>query len=177
VKPVSNPERPIPDSYWVKAGQLVAGEYPGDLDEDKARLKVRSLIRAGVTLFVDLTGETELNPYQHILRTEAANLGRTVKHERRAIRDEGVPDEAGMVAILDTLDRAIEAREVVYVHCYGGIGRTGTVVGCYLARHGTPGTVALERIAEWRRGTPDGGCQSPENDRQCLMVREWATGR
>lgn len=34
---------------------------------------------------------------------------------------------------------ALAAGQTVYVHCYGGIGRTGTVVGCWLVRHGLSG--------------------------------------
>jgi len=32
-----DPERPIVDSYWVVPGRLLAGEYPGDLDAERAR--------------------------------------------------------------------------------------------------------------------------------------------
>jgi hypothetical protein len=172
-----DPAGPIADSYWVKPGHLAAGEYPGDRDPDRARDKLRSFVRAGVTLFLDLTEEGELDPYEPLLHAEAARLGRSAKHQRMPIRDLGVADEAGMVAILDLLDRALASGEVVYVHCFGGIGRTGTVVGCYLARHGTPGKVALEQISSWRSGTPDGRRQSPETADQWSMVCDWAAGR
>ncbi|WP_374108489.1 hypothetical protein [Nostoc sp. XA010] len=33
---------------------------------------------------------------------------------------------------LPPIDRALNGQEKVYVHCWGGIGRTGIVVGCYL---------------------------------------------
>ena len=36
-----------------------------------------------------------------------------------------------MVAILDSLDTAIADEHTIYLHCWGGIGRTGTVVGCW----------------------------------------------
>ena len=36
----------------------------------------------------------------------------------------------------------------VYVHCWGGIGRTGTTVGCWFVRHGRTGDQALAEIAE-----------------------------
>jgi protein-tyrosine phosphatase len=119
------PMPPIADSYWVKPGKLAAGEYPGHRDEVRARDKVRSLIRAGVTLFVDLTENGELNPYEGVLHDEAAELGRSVKYQRMPIPDVSVTDEAGMVAILDVLDGALGSGEVVYVHCWGGIGGRG----------------------------------------------------
>jgi protein-tyrosine phosphatase len=86
------------------------------------------------------------------------------------------PTTDEMDNILETIDRALEASETVYVHCYGGIGRTGTVVGCYLARHGTPGDKALELIAHWREGTPDGWRTSPETRDQRAMVLNWPVG-
>jgi hypothetical protein len=43
---------PIQNSYWVEHGRLIASQYPGDLDKENARKKLRSLLEAGVTLFV-----------------------------------------------------------------------------------------------------------------------------
>ena len=68
------PKHPIPDSYWVRPGQLLAGEYPRDWDDHLSRLKLRRLLEAGVTLFLDLTqaGEYGLEPYAHLAEDEAA---------------------------------------------------------------------------------------------------------
>ena len=66
---------------------------------------------------------------------------------------------------------------IVYVHCWGGVGRTGLVVGCHLARHGVVGPAALERITELRRGAADEHRQSPENALQEAMVLGWPAGR
>ena len=38
--------------------------------------------------------------------------------------------------MLDAIDDQLENGGNVYVHCWGGKGRTGTVVGCWLIRHG-----------------------------------------
>lgn len=35
------PERPIPDSYWIQPGRLLAGGYPGALQGEKAQQKLR----------------------------------------------------------------------------------------------------------------------------------------
>jgi len=75
-----------------------------------------------------------------------------------------------------TIDAALAEGNVVYVHCYGGIGRTGTVVGCYLVRHGLSGREALVEIVRLRRDTPDGFKRSPENDWQEQMVLDWPIG-
>ena len=171
-------ERPIPDSYWVVPGRLVAGEYPGARDDAEARGKLRRLLDAGITFFLDLTeaDEHSLRPYAGLLSGEAAVVGRSAVHRRMPIPDVGIPGAAGMARILDAIDAALDDGRTVYVHCFGGIGRTGTAVGCYLVRHGLSGQEALVRIAELRTGTPDGHRRSPETDAQERMVLEWSAG-
>jgi len=170
---------PIPDAYWVVPAQLLAGEYPGAVEEAAARRKVRQFLATGFTFFLDLTEAGELVPYAQLLH-EAAETVRgvrprdpTVTHCRMPIPDLGVPPPAQMTRILDTLDAAIAAGHRVYVHCWGGIGRTGTVVGCYLVRHGLTGDQALAEIVRLRRGTPDGWRVSPETHTQRVYVRNW----
>lgn len=161
-------DRPIPDSYWVEPGRLLAGEYPGAPDLDAAQDRLRRFLDAGITLFVDLTqaGECGLKPYVPLLRGQA-------EHRRMPITDLSTPTAEEMTHILEAIDDALEAGQVVYVHCYGGIGRTGTVVGCYLVRHGLSGQEALTEIARLRRGTPDGWKDSPETPAQHEMVMGW----
>lgn len=172
-------QTPIPDSYWVRPERLMAGEYPCSPVEDQARRKLRWLLDRGVTFFLDLTepGESGLKPYAHLLAEEAEARGQQVEHCRQSIPDMHAPSSEQMVRTLDELDRALENGRCVYVHCFGGIGRTGTVVGCYLARHGLLGEAALEQIADWRRGTPDGWKRSPETDAQRQLVLGWQAGQ
>lgn len=161
---------PIPDSYWVEPGRLLAGEYPGALNPDVAQDKLRRFLDAGVTMFLDLTqaGEYGLEPYAPLLRGQA-------EHRRMPIPDGGTPTAEEMTRILEAIDDALRAGQVIYVHCFGGIGRTGTVVGCYLVRHGLSGVQALAELARLRRGTPDGWKESPETRAQCAMVMGWHT--
>jgi len=65
----------------------------------------------------------------------------------------------------------------VYVHCWGGIGRTGTVVGCWLVRHGLDDGDPVRTIARLRRRTPDAWAASPQTAAQRAMVTEWKRGR
>jgi hypothetical protein len=158
---------PLPDSYWVVPGRLLAGEYPGAAEEWAARRQVRRLGWCGVQEYVDLTvpGEDRLRPYEHLLDGAV----------RRSfpVADRGVPEAAEMEAILAAIDESLAAERVVYVHCFGGIGRTGTVVGCWLVRHGMPGERALEQIALWREGTPGEAIPSPETWEQRDFVLAW----
>jgi protein-tyrosine phosphatase len=71
---------------------------------------------------------------------------------------------------LDMIDAELAAGGVVYVHCRGGCGRTGMVVGCHLVRRGLAGEVALARVEELCGGS------CPETDEQRAMVLGWRVG-
>ena len=163
---------PIESSYWVQPGRLLAGPYPAAQTEDGTRARLRALIEAGVSVFVDLTEPHEYAPYIPLALEEAGRVGRRVRYVRLPIVNFGVPERDHMRAILDTIDAALFAGEIVYVHCMGGIGRTGTTVGCWLVRHGQPGEDALRAI-ERLRGD---GVESPETPEQFAFVRGWREG-
>ena len=169
-------ENGIPDSYWVLPGRFLAGEYPCSVNEDEARGKLRWLLEQGINYWLDLTeaGESGLIPYTHLLTEEAAQVGRKVSHTRLSIPDMGTPSPQHMSHILDQLDEALQLGCAIYLHCYGGIGRTGTVVGCYLVRHGMSGPKAIAQIAQWRSATPDGWKPSPETRPQTDLVLRWS---
>lgn len=164
---------PIAASYWVTEQRLLAGEYPGAAEEPRARAKLRKLLDAGVTFFVDLTEPGELVPYAPLLADEAKTRSRELVHRRLPVRDLDVPSAAEMAAILDEIDGAHAAGHVVYVHCWGGVGRTGTVVGCHLVRHGSTGVDALARVQKLLGATSKAARRSPETEAQRALVRAW----
>jgi protein-tyrosine phosphatase len=80
-----------------------------------------------------------------------------------------------MRAIQDAIARALEAGEVVYVHCWGGVGRTGTVIGCHLVQNEThTGDQALAALKQLRSSTQRAHRVSPETSEQHDMVRGWS---
>ena len=161
---------PIPDSYVVADG-LLAGAYPGSHDPAEARRRLRAFHEHGVTLFVDLTHPADsLAPYERLVRPVARRVG-------HPIVDMGVPTIPHMTRILDEVDGALADGGSVYVHCWGGVGRTGTVVGCWLVRHGVEDGDAVARIAELRRTVSDVDVRSPETAAQRAMVESWKRGR
>ncbi|MFN2145100.1 MAG: dual specificity protein phosphatase family protein [Anaerolineales bacterium] len=170
-------KHPLPESYWVIPGKLIAGAYPASkYFEEQTRQKLDTLLTAGVSFFLNLTREGEMPPYEQELGEIAGWLEKPAEHRRMTIPDMTTPDPAYMAAILDTIDEAVKDGKVVYVHCYAGIGRTGTVVGCYLTRHGMDGAEALNTIALLRSSTPNGWVRSPETDEQVEYVLNWKKG-
>jgi hypothetical protein len=160
---------PTPESYRVAEG-LLAGPYPGSLDPAAAMRRLRAFSRHGVTVFVDLTHPADpLEPYERWL----APASRRVSHP---IVDMGTTTVPHMTRILDDVDAAIASGGSAYVHCWGGLGRTGTVVGCWLVRHGLDGGDAIARIAELRRDLADAFVASPQTAAQCAMVSAWKPG-
>jgi ADP-ribosyl-[dinitrogen reductase] hydrolase len=171
---------PIADSYVVPQTKLIAGEYPGSLRDDHAHEKLAALLAAGVTTFVDLTDDGELHPYLPLLRElEAHRRGaRPVVHRRLPITDMEVPTVQRMREVLDLIDEATVRGGRVYVHCWGGVGRTGTVVGCHLVRHGLSPDEALAEVGRLfatmsrakRHRHPEG---SPQTQAQRAFVKGW----
>lgn len=163
---------PFERSYWVVPGRLLAGYYPGDLNRRKQKKKLRALVKAGIDYIIDLTEPEEIDGEGY-----AVELNRMAGHIERInmpIRDMGIPSKTEMQRILNLIDLALVTGRTVYVHCMGGRGRTGTVVGCFLARHGIiTGTSIIRHIAWLRRNTPDAQWQVPETYLQVLMVSQW----
>ena len=168
-------ERPISESYWVEEGCFLAGEYPGRFEAEQARKRLDALIEAGFNTFIDLTRENETVPYAHILQEEAKVYDADVQYLRFAIGDLGLPTPERMRAILDQIDSSLQSGRKVYLHCWGGIGRTGTTVGCYLVRRGLNGNEALRQLATWWRTVPKSYIhrQSPETIEQMTFILNW----
>jgi protein-tyrosine phosphatase len=123
-----------------------------------------------VTHFVDLTHPADLlDPYAHLLGD-----ARRVPHP---IVDMGTTTIPHMARILDDVDAALAAGGTAYVHCWGGIGRTGTVVGCWLVRHGLDDGDPIATIAALRRRVLDSFMPSPQTTAQRAMVTSWRPGR
>lgn len=167
------PPVPIPNSYWVLPGRLLAGEYPGSTSRGEAMERVRMLLDAGIDSFVDLTEEGELPAYESLLP------GLTEQHvgyRRLPIVDHSIPEShAHMARIVDAIEAELGAGRRVYVHCHAGIGRTGMAMGCYLIRSGLPNDEALSRLQVlWRQcGRSQRWPTVPETREQIQFVRGW----
>jgi len=178
VRPIILPQ-PIPNSYWATPN-LVACEYPwaplptANIMYPAINIrcpslrKLIALILAGVRTFIDLT---ELKPsdircsYEPLLPGLAAALtqatGKVIQlnYYHVPIEDRSLPSKETITKLLVLL-RSLEPNSSAdnphraAIHCKGGIGRTGTIVGCYLMYSGRAkdGQQALDIIkSEWQR--------------------------
>lgn len=167
---------PIPHSYWVEPQRLLAGEHPGSINQQYARETLRALLDAGIATFIDLSEQHEWPDYAQILHEERAHARATPRYHRIAFPDQQIASIDLMAGILNLIDRSLADGRPAYVHCLAGIGRTGTVVGCYLVRHGMSGGAALRKLTWLRRHSPDSDLPSPESHVQRQFVLGWRSG-
>lgn len=172
---------PFERSFWVVPGKLLAGHLPARKDNDIMRSNILNLLNVGVRVFINLMESTEkdldgsdLPAYEKTLQelSRAENL--ITRYYNLPITDLGVPSVSKMTEILDTLDDSINSALPVYIHCWGGKGRTGTVIGCYLIRHGMATTQnVIDMIKYLRRTDPKSDFSSPETEEQVMFVKNW----
>ena len=172
---------PFDQAYWVRPGLMLAGCYPGAEDHEQAHRQLKGLVACGIRHIINLMQTDEINrfgrpfvPYEDQIQSIAATAGCSISFDRMPIKDGWIPSRIEMSRILDRIDAVIEANRPVYVHCLGGLGRTGTVVGCYLARHGfSSGRKAIKMIRDLRRNTLTHYLNSPETNQQIDLIESW----
>jgi ADP-ribosyl-[dinitrogen reductase] hydrolase len=170
---------PHPNCYAIPGMPVLIGSYPGHCSKDKARAKLRKILDCGIDYFIDLTtAADDVEPYEKLLVQESG--GKTVEYRSFPIEESSIPESEGMNEILNAMDAAVKASNSIYVHYRGGIGRAGTVAGCYLVRHGMSPSDALaevqklfetfapERVAKHPEG-------SPQHAVQRKLVHDWAS--
>jgi ADP-ribosylglycohydrolase len=164
---------PIPNSYWVEPGRLLAGEHPAGSDLAATRKRIATLLEAGVRSFIDLTEPGEMDSYRALLPPG-------VGYESFGLPDHSVPRSAQQMRdVLATLWRELAARPVVYVHCRAGIGRTGITVGCYLREHGESADAAMALLNRlWQFNARSVAWpQTPETPEQGSFIHAWRPRR
>jgi protein-tyrosine phosphatase len=167
----------------------LAGLYPGEHEQAAMDNKLSALLDAGISSIVNLMDEEEtlehsngeqFVPYEDRLEALAAKRGKVIEIMRHPLETGATPTEEEMSLILDSIDAEIDGRNSpTFVHCSDGAGRTGLVIGCYLARHGIAvGKDAVAKIQELRAAHPElAEHRSPANIVQERMVTRWKPER
>jgi hypothetical protein len=165
----SREDRPLPNTYWVLPGRVLAGEHPAGIDVAATRARLARLHEAGIDTFVDLTEKGEAPAYRHL-------LPRGTQYLHSAIVDTRVPNNIAQTReLLAGIQTALDGGRCIYIHCRAGIGRTGLIVGCFLANREANGAAAIkilnrlwhqsERAAVWPT--------VPQTAEQADYIRHW----
>ncbi len=171
---------PCLNTYWLEPDRILCGQYPRDISDYADQQFMTTLLKSGVRVFVDLTEEGELKPYRDIALEKATSLGiapEKLAFHRFAIQDVSIPRSPELMRdALQVIREARENRRIPYIHCWGGVGRTGTVAGCLLRElFGLNGEEALEALRKrWKTcAKSKTRPYSPETDQQRDYVRTW----
>lgn len=117
----------VPFTYtWIEPGKILAGSIP-QLPEDLDILKAQ-----GIQTIISLT-RRDIRTYPNMQAVSAFNFG------QYAIPDNGIASDETMLSAAEYLAQSTEhqseLRVPIYVHCRGGIGRTGTILLAYYVLH------------------------------------------
>lgn len=137
---------------WVEK-PLLAGMAMPSSAEDLAWLR-----QQGIELLISLTEDPPRRQWIN-------DAGLFLMH--MPVEDLTAPSQEQLDQIISAIQKAHGQNRGVAIHCGAGLGRTGTVLACYLAAQGMSGKNAIARI---RRLRPN----SIENDEQERAVIEFA---
>ncbi|PSC76737.1 MAP kinase phosphatase 6 [Micractinium conductrix] len=193
--PCSESRGPTPWSNWVLRGRLLAGAYPASLDDEETERILTTLLELGVNTFVCLQAEFSLHtpesawrsgqglrPYikdaQRLLIAARESGSRRILQEKLdflhlPIIDGSVTSDAALSRLADDCCTRILRGERLYVHCWGGHGRTGTLIAVMLGRmYGLTCAAALRYTQAFHdsRKYPQ-GVRSPQTTPQVAQVK------
>jgi|WetSurMetagenome_2_1015567.scaffolds.fasta_scaffold140309_2 hypothetical protein len=164
---------PLPMTYWVVPGRFLAGPQPLVIQLSSPHETIETIVSAGINAFIDLTYPAEMMGHTYLPILEKMTDHPDIRYFNLPIRDFGLPTHEVMRDIQDRIKLMLDQNSNIYLHCYGGIGRTGTVVGCYLVEQGMTGEQALEQIKFLRKDFGRMYMPSPETRSQVEFVLNW----
>ena len=138
-----------PRATWLDEERVCASRYPRKPEEFEA------FAARNVSLLVNL----HERPHR---TSDLERYGLTELH--LPVPDFACPTPAQLDAGVRAINRAVENGQRVVVHCGGGVGRTGTLLACYLVSRGLDAPEALARI----RAARPGSVETPQQERAVL---------
>lgn len=142
----------VPSGTWIDS-RILACAYP------RSEEALAQLSAAGISTLINLD--------QHAHAPEL--LGKIGLSEiQLPTPDFTPPSVADLERGVATIEQSIAEGKRVAVHCGAGLGRTGTLLACYLVHHNFSPEAAIDRIRTLRPG-------SVETAEQESAVREFAS--
>jgi atypical dual specificity phosphatase len=127
-----------PDRFsWIIENKLAGSAIPTSIDE------VRWIIEQGIKTIVTI-------------REEPLNVEwvKDVKYYHVLSDDMAVPEFNDLTQAVDFIHTRLTHNEPVLVHCLAGLGRTGTILACYLVKYqNMSADEAIQKIREGRPGS------------------------
>ena len=127
-----------PDNFsWLIDGKLAGSAIPTSKDE------IKWVQEQGVKSIVTIREEPLVNEWI-----------KDVNYLHIMSNDMGVPEFDDLIHAVDFIHRRITNNEFVLVHCLAGLGRTGTVLACYLVKYqNMTADEATQKVREERPGS------------------------
>lgn len=169
---------PFLQSYWLMPDKVLCGHFPSDLDPVVRETKLQGLLDAGIRTIINLIPEDELGnddiPFDDYTKWMESN-GHRIICMRHGFKDRTAPS----VELMQRIQREIEVSVLhdcpVYLHCWGGHGRSAMVAVCHLISLGSPLETALEYVLNLRKPLPKN--HYPFEPCQVEFIREWAKSK
>ena len=147
----------LPNFRWSVEGKLAGASRPRSDDAFTV------LTRYGVRALISLTEEPLAQDMLARHRLQAAHV---------PIADFTAPVLEQVEQAITAIDRFLGWGMIVAVHCGAGLGRTGTILACYLVHQGAPADEAITTI----RMQQPGSIETPEQDAIIWRYQAHLTG-
>ena len=124
------------DFFWLIPQKIAGGSIPKEFLD--IELLQKKKIRHIISLILDPS------------KIQGLITNKDIKLHSIPIKDWGIPSHSQIQQFLSIVTENLTKNESIYVHCYGGCGRTGTMLAIYLVHSGYTSSDALLKVRELR---------------------------
>jgi protein-tyrosine phosphatase len=152
----------------------MAGSYP--LRNTKSNNRIRaSVLKQKFDVFINLMQEDEKDHDGNYFKDYKSFINYDTTIIRIPIKDMDIPTPFQTMKLIKTIDRFINDNKKIYLHCWGGLGRTGTIVGCYLIEKKLANKInVFSKINELKANSSLAKLNSPQTEEQKAFIINWS---